>query len=144
MKKVIALVVMTVVFLIGASACSSNQETGTGSVTSKTEGETSTMEYKKISAEEAKTMIDNGNVIILDVRTQEEYDAGHIANAVRLESADFEAKAATVLPDKDATILVYCRSGNRSKTASQMLIELGYTDVYDFGGINDWPYEIVK
>lgn len=89
-------------------------------------------------------MIDAGNVIILDVRTQEEYDAGHIAEAVRLESADFEAKAANVLPDKDATILVYCRSGNRSKTAAKMLLELGYTDVYDFGGINDWPYETVK
>lgn len=101
------------------------------------------MGYKKISAEEAKVMIDAGNVIILDVRTQDEYDAGHISGAIRLESADFEAKAVTVLPDKDATILVYCRSGNRSKTASGMLIDLGYTAVYDFGGIIDWPYETV-
>lgn len=143
MKKIIVLAVLTAVFLLGASACSSSQETDTESVTSTTGGESSAMEYKKISAEEAKAMIDAGNVIILDVRTQEEFDAGHIAEAIRLEYADFETKAATVLPDKDATILVYCRSGNRSKTASKMLLELGYTDVYDFGGINDWPYETV-
>jgi rhodanese-related sulfurtransferase len=141
MKRIIVLAVLTAVFLIGASACSSNQETVTESATG---GESSAMAYKKISAEEAKTMIDAGNVIILDVRTQEEYDAGHIEGALRLESADFGKKAATVLPDKAATILVYCRSGNRSKTAAKLLLELGYTNVYDFGGINDWPYETVK
>jgi len=144
MKKIAKLAVLTAFFLVGASACSSNHETATESVTSATGGESLTMEYKKISADEAKAMIDAGNVIVLDVRTQEEYDAGHIAEAIRLESADFETEAATVLPDKDATILVYCRSGNRSKTASKMLLELGYTNVYDFGGINDWPYETVK
>jgi rhodanese-related sulfurtransferase len=144
MKKIIALTIMTAVLLIGASACSSDQETVTESTTSSTGEESAAKEYKKISAEEAKAMIDAGNVIILDVRTQEEYDAGHIAEAIRLESADFETKAASVLPDKNATILIYCRSGNRSKTAAKMLLELGYTDVYDFGGINDWPYDTVK
>lgn len=144
MIKVKLLTVLTAVFLIGVSACSSGHNAVTGSVTTPQEGESSAVEYKKITAEEAKAMIDAGNVIILDVRTQEEYDAGHIEDAVRMEAADFSSKAATVLPDKDANILVYCRSGNRSKTATKMLIELGYTQVYDFGGINDWPYDTVK
>lgn len=159
MRNIIALTILTAICLLGASACSSNQKTVTEPVTSVIEGESSTVtesetsviveeskvaEYKKISAEEAKAMIDAGNVIILDVRTQEEYDVGHISGAIRLESADFAAQAATVLPDKDATILVYCRSGKRSKVASEMLVKLGYTGIYDIGGIIDWPYETVK
>ena len=82
-------------------------------------------------------------MIVLDVRTHAEYDSGHIKDAVLLDSGDVSAKAATVLPDKNATILVYCRSGNRSATASKLLIEMGYTKVMDFGGIIDWPYEVV-
>lgn len=97
--------------------------------------------YKKISPQEAKALIDAGNVIILDVRTQNEYNGGHIKNAVLLPNTEIAEKSATVLPDKNAKILVYCRSGNRSATASKELLEMGYTDVLDFGGINDWPYE---
>jgi rhodanese-related sulfurtransferase len=100
--------------------------------------------YKKISAEDAKDIIDSEDVIVLDVRTPEEYKEGHIENAVLLPVADIEDKAGEVLTDKDAKILVYCRSGNRSATAAKELIEMGYTDVYDFGGIMSWPYEIVK
>lgn len=144
MKKTLVPVILIAIYLLGTSACSSNHEAVTESITSVTGGESSMIEYKNISAKEAKEMIDAGNVIILDVRTQDEYNSGHIAEAIRLEAADFEAKAAEVLPDKDATVLVYCRSGKRSKTAAKMLLELGYTDVYDFGGINDWPYETVK
>lgn len=99
--------------------------------------------YKKITAAEAKTIMDgSGTFIILDVRTQEEFDAGYIAGAVLLPYDQISQKAASELPDKNATILVYCRSGNRSATASKALIELGYTGVLDFGGIIDWPYEI--
>ncbi len=101
-------------------------------------------EYKKINAEEAKAIIDSEDVIILDVRTQEEYDSGHIENAVLLPVTEIADKAEEILPDKDAKILIYCRSGNRSATASKDLIRMGYTNVYDFGGINSWSYGIVK
>ena len=80
-------------------------------------------------------------VIILDVREQDEYDSGHIPGAVLLPVGSIdEDTAAEVIPEKDSAVLVYCRSGNRSKTASSALAELGYTNVYEFGGINTWPY----
>ncbi len=101
-------------------------------------------EYIRISAEEAKAIIDSEDVIILDVRTQEEFDSGHIENAVLLPITEITDNAEGILPDKDAKILVYCRSGNRSATAARELIRMGYTNVYDFGGINTWPYETVK
>lgn len=103
-----------------------------------------TAEYRKISAEEAKERIDEGNVIILDVRTQTEYDDGHIRDAVLIPDSEIKDKAVTVLPDKNATILVYCRTGRRSALAANELVRMGYTGVYDFGGIVDWPYEIVQ
>jgi len=77
------------------------------------------------------------------VREQSEYDAGHISGAVLLPVGSIAEKAAETLPDKNAVLLVYCRSGNRSKTASETLLGLGYTQVYDFGGIIDWPYDVV-
>jgi rhodanese-related sulfurtransferase len=101
-------------------------------------------EYKKISSEEAKEIIDSEDTVVLDVRTQDEYDSGHIEQAVLLPVTEIEKRAFDVLTNKDEKILVYCRSGNRSATASKLLIEMGYTNVYDFGGIIDWPYEIVK
>lgn len=98
--------------------------------------------YEQISQQEAKTMMDTQDVIILDVREQEEYDSGHIPGAVLLPVGTIsEETAAAVIPEKDSVVLVYCRSGNRSKTASAALAELGYTGVYEFGGINTWPYE---
>ena len=88
-------------------------------------------------------MMDGETVVILDVREQHEFDEGHILNAVLLPVGTITEDAAkAVIPAKDSKVLVYCRSGNRSKTASQMLAELGYTEVYEFGGINTWPYEI--
>ena len=97
--------------------------------------------YQQITQEEAKEMMDTQEVIILDVREQDEYDSGHIPGAVLLpvNSID-ETRAAQVIPTKDTTVLVYCRSGNRSRTASARLAGLGYTQVYEFGGIRDWPY----
>ncbi len=98
--------------------------------------------YQQISQEEAKEMMDTQDVIILDVREQDEYDSGHIPGAVLLPVGTIdEETAAEVIPEKDSTVLVYCRSGNRSKTASSALVELGYTNIYEFGGINTWPYE---
>ena len=100
--------------------------------------------YQQITQEEAKNMMDiNPDAIILDVREQHEYDAGHIAGAVLLPVGTISKDtAAAVIPAKDSVVLVYCRSGNRSKTASAARVELGYTQVYEFGGINTWPYEV--
>ena len=101
--------------------------------------------YQQISQEEAKNRMDTSNVIVLDVREQEEYDTGHIPRAVLLPVGTISADtAAAVIPEKDSEVLVYCRSGNRSKTASQALADLGYTNIYEFGGINTWPYEVEK
>ena len=97
----------------------------------------------KITAEEAKQIMDSSeNFVILDVRTDEEYAEGHIPNAILIPDYEIEEKAEAILTDKNQTILVYCRSGNRSKSASEILARLGYTDVREFGGINDWPYEV--
>ena len=88
-------------------------------------------------------MMDTQEVIVLDVREQSEYGSGHIPGAVLLPVGSIDEKtAAAVIPEKDSTVLVYCRSGNRSKTASSTLAGLGYTNIYEFGGINTWPYEI--
>ena len=98
--------------------------------------------YHQITQEEAKEMMDTQEVIILDVREQDEYDSVHIPRAVLLPVGTInEDTAAEVIPEKDSTVLVYCRSGNRSKTASSKLAELGYTNIYEFGGISTWPYE---
>ena len=107
-------------------------------------GGTKTMEntYQQITQEEAKDMMDAGDVIVLDVREQSEFDAGHIPGAVLLPVGTItKDTAAAVIPELDAVVLVYCRSGNRSKTASKALVNLGYTNIYEFGGINTWPYE---
>ena len=99
--------------------------------------------YTQISQEKAKEMMTELNVIILDVREQDEYDSGHIKGAVLLPVGTInEESAAAVISSKDTVVLVYCRSGNRSKTASQALVDLGYTNIYEFGGINTWPYEV--
>jgi len=100
-------------------------------------------EYRRITPQEAMTMM-SGDVIILDVRTQEEFDSGHIKNAILLPDFDVREKAESVISDKNQTILVYCRSGRRSEAASRELVDLGYTRVYDFGGINDWTGEVVR
>jgi rhodanese-related sulfurtransferase len=124
LKKCLALFALVLIILTG---CSSPQPT-----------------YRQITQEEAKQMMDTQQVIILDVREQHEYDAGHIENALLLPVGSINAEsAAAVIPKKDSAVLVYCRSGNRSKTASAKLAELGYTQVYEFGGINTWQHTIV-
>ena len=86
-------------------------------------------------------MLADPSAIILDVRTQQEFDEERIPGAILLPDFEVEARAAEVLPDRDALILVYCRSGRRSKIAADLLVSMGYTNVYDFGGIISWPYE---
>lgn len=100
--------------------------------------------YTSITAEEAKTIMYNeSDYIILDVRTEEEFAEGHIPNAVLIPDYEIEEKAEKMLKNKKQQILVYCRSGRRSKESAQTLADLGYTNVKDFGGILDWPYELV-
>lgn len=101
-------------------------------------------DYKVIDTAEAKAMIDAGNVIILDVRTREEYQSGYIEDSFNLPLGTIESGIQKITSDKDAVLLVYCRSGNRSKVAARELTELGYTNVYDFGGIVDWTYGIIE
>jgi len=95
-----------------------------------------------LSAEQGKAMMDEDPTIILvDVRTQEEYIEEHIPGALLVPVDELESLAPEMIPDKEATYIIYCRSGNRSATAAQQLIELGYQNIYDMGGIIDWPYE---
>lgn len=143
MKKV--LLTMTTAFLLTGAmtlmGCSTTQTDKNNSDTN-TETKKATAEYQKLSVKEAKDRIDSGDdLVILDVRTAEEYAEKHIPGAVLLPNEDIETEPLEALPDLEQEILVYCRSGNRSAQASKKLLEAGYTNIYDFGGINDWPYE---
>lgn len=102
-------------------------------------------EYKSVSSQEAKELMDSeDSYIILDVRTEEEYAEGHIKNAVLIPDYEIAERAEKELTDKNQLILVYCRSGRRSKIASDILVSLDYTNVVEFGGIIDWQYDIEK
>lgn len=126
MKELI-LILLAVMLL---TACGQDKENGQEVV------------YMNITAEEAKQIMDTEEgYIILDVRTQEEYDEGHIPGAILIPNTKIEARAEEELPEKDQLILVYCRSGRRSKIAAEALVEQGYTNIKEFGGIIDWPYE---
>ena len=127
MKK-LTLILLAVMLL---TACGQDKENDKGAV------------YMNITVEEAKRIMDNEEgYIILDVREQDEYDAGHIPGAILIPYTQIAEKAEEVLTDKDQLILVYCRSGRRSKIAAEALVELGYTNIKEFGGIIDWPYEV--
>ena len=127
MKKLVFLLLAVMML----TACGQDKENDQGAV------------YVNITAEEAKQIIDSEEgYIILDVRTQEEYDQGHIPGAIVISHEEIAEKAEEVLTDKDQLILVYCRSGRRSKIAAEALAELGYTNIKEFGGIIDWPYEV--
>ena len=127
MKKRIFLLLAVMIL----TACGQDKENNQGAV------------YVNITAEEAKQIMDSEEgYIILDVRTQEEYDQGHIPGAILISHEEIAEKAEGVLTDKDQMILVYCRRGRRSKIAAEALVELGYTNIKEFGGIIDWPYEV--
>ena len=120
---------LTLAFPLGCIGCSDG-----GSAT-----------YEQISGAEAKALMDSeSGYIIIDARTQSEYDEGHIPGAILIPEYEISDRAEKELPDKDQLILVYCRSGRRSKIAAEELVKLGYTNVKEFGGIIDWEYEIVK
>lgn len=97
-----------------------------------------------IPAEEAKSMMEEEEVIIVDVRTREEFEEAHIEGAILLTLDTIPEKAEEILPDKTATYLLYCRSGNRSNQAANLLVDMGYEKIYDFGGIIDWTYGTVS
>lgn len=106
---------------------------------------TSGLGYERITPEEAKKLMDTEeNYVILDVRTQEEFDEGHIPGAILIPDFEIREKAGQLLPDKNQLILVYCRTGRRSQNAAAELAALGYTNVKEFGGITIWPYETEK
>ena len=101
--------------------------------------------YRQINMGEAIAMMEAENdSIILDVRTPEEFSEKHIPGAINIANETIGSEEIPELPDKDQLILVYCRSGNRSKQASEKLVALGYTNIVEFGGINDWPGEVVS
>ena len=131
-------------FLLALSALTLSACAAPAAKVENTPSPAPTVEYKKISAADAKARMDSGDeLIILDVRTKEEFDAGHIAGAVLVPNETIVDEQPDLLPDLDVEILVYCRSGNRSAQAAKKLIAMGYTNVADFGGIIDWPYEVV-
>ena len=129
MKRIIPIIL---ILLFALSGCSSVKK------------EQNTAAYKQISQEEAKEMMDraDGHVIV-DVRRQDEYDAGHIPGAILIPNESIGCDSPEALPDYDQIILIYCRTGNRSKQASEKLAAMGYTNIYEFGGINTWTGESV-
>jgi rhodanese-related sulfurtransferase len=139
MRKIAMLFMVAVLLLAGCGKQESKPQTPP--TTQPTEP-TEEAAYMNITAQEAKKLMETEkDYIILDVRTQEEYETGYIPGAILIPHDKIEEQAAEKLPNKDQLILVYCRSGNRSKTASEALEKLGYTRIREFGGINDWPYE---
>lgn len=127
MKKLIP-ILLAAVFL---SACGQDTQSGQEAV------------YMNITAQQAKEIMDTQEgYIILDTRTQEEYDQGHIPGAILIPYDEVLEKAEGVLKEKNQLLLVYCRSGRRSKLACEDLVKLGYTNIKEFGGIIDWPYEV--
>lgn len=140
------LVVFTVVFLTDCIVVSTTSDNLVASEHSTSDNIVleETGAYHTITAEEATAMIDQEEVIIVDVRTQEEYDTGHIQNAMVIPNETIGNILLESLPNTDDTILIYCRSGQRSEEAARKFLPLGYENVYDFGGVIDWPYEIVQ
>ena len=139
MKKVKGLIIMLLISLslFGMTACDGEN---------KSEKESQNpITYEQITAEQAKAIMDTEkDYVIIDARTEEEFAEGHIENAILIPEYEIVNRAEEELPDKEQLILVYCRSGRRSKIASEELVKLGYTNVKEFGGIIDWPYDIVK
>ena len=141
-KKLKGLIFLIIVSLTLFSSCSGNMD---ATVDTTETPINNSLDYEQISGEQAKHIMDSEkDYIIIDARTEEEFNEGHIEGAILIPEYEIGERAEKELPDKDQLILVYCRSGRRSKIASQALADLGYTNVKEFGGIIDWQYEIVK
>lgn len=149
MKKYFIMIVLAVVLVLTGCSCSKETQSTTNNSTNVT-GDNSTMTsqnatYKQISQEEAKEMMKKkDDHVILDVRRQDEFDSGHIPGAILIPNESIGTTRPEQLIDLDQIILVYCRTGNRSKQAAQKLADMGYTNVYEFGGITTWDGDVVQ
>ena len=133
MKRIIAILIILV--MIMAAGCGGNEQSAS---------ESQTLQYSQISQEEAvKMMGEETGYLIVDVRRPDEYAEGHIPDAINVPNEEIMDEMPKALPDKDQVLLIYCRTGRRSKEAAEKLVNMGYTNVYEFGGINDWKGEIV-
>ncbi|MBR2152119.1 MAG: rhodanese-like domain-containing protein [Clostridia bacterium] len=148
MKKIISIGVVLILCFFSFVGCANEENNKENIVENSTE---SSMEhsmentYTRITPQEAKNLMDTEtDYVILDTRTTEEFAEGHIEGAIMIPEYEIADRAKKDLPNKDQLILVYCRSGRRSKIAADELVKLGYTNVKEFGGIIDWPYEVVK
>lgn len=143
MKKIISLLLLTLLF----SGCVSNHNSSLKNSEPETNLDTnsSVKTYRQITMKEAVDIMEQeSNYIILDVRRPDEFSEGHIPNAINVPNENIGNTEISELPNKEQLILVYCRSGRRSKEASQKLVKLGYTNIVEFGGIIDWKGEIVS
>lgn len=138
MKRILGSALVLVVLAALMVGCSQGEQTAEDATAAKVSAE-----YTQISQEKAQEMMKSEDVVIVDVRTQDEYAEGHIPGAICVPNESIVDAQPEELPDLEQTILVYCRSGRRSKEASQKLADMGYTNVYEFGGIIDWSGEVV-
>ena len=135
-KQFVPFIFLIIFSILGLTGCSSSEN--------RPNTESNSNTYQQITVQEAANIMQSEtNYILLDVRTAQEYASGHIPGAVNLPNETITSEAIQQLPDKEQLILVYCRSGNRSKQASEKLVNLGYTNIVEFGGINDWSGEVV-
>ena len=144
--KLKGLILMLAISLTLFGFCACGDENATeGTTENSEENTTALITYEQISQDEAKRIMDTEDgFVIIDARTEEEFREGHIEGAILIPEYEIAERAEKEIPEKDTLILVYCRSGRRSKIASDALVQLGYTNVKEFGGIIDWQYEIVK
>ena len=130
-KRRIVSIVAAMVFLLALSGCGAAEKEGSV--------------YMNINAEKAKEMMEGlEKFVLLDARSEEEFSEGHIPGAIVIPHEEVSERAENEIPEKDVPVFVYCRSGRRSKIAAEALVSLGYSEVYEFGGIIDWPFEIEK
>ncbi len=146
MKRLATGIVLSAILLLIGTGCNRTvSDQGEESSPVKDVMTAITAQYTKISPYIAQEMMKEEGVVIVDVRTQSEYESGHIRGAILIPNETIsEDRMPEELPDKNQTILVYCRSGNRSAQAARKLVSQGYINVYDFGGINTWPGELVQ
>lgn len=143
--KGLILVATTAIGVSGFAGCKGYSGMNSIKSTSSATSDTQKITYQQISQEEAKRIMDTeSDYVIIDSRTDEEFAQGHIKGAIMIPEYEIAQKAEKEIPDKSKLILVYCRSGRRSKIAAEELVKLGYTNVKEFGGIITWPYEVVK
>lgn len=137
-KKIFFITILTFFFISPLFSCNSKKEVNDIKMNRE-------ISFKQVTAKEAKELMDSlTNFVILDVRSEEEYNEYHIKNAILIPDYEIIEKAERILKDKNQTIFVYCRSGRRSKAASKNLTKLGYKNIIEFGGVNNWPYGFVS